>query len=119
MDPALAAEVQQMWVNFAKTGNPSTEAHRWMRFDPENRATMVLGDEIGLEYDLMSGQRILIEPMVKYRFNGYYMMVDYALLYLRKRFVRGLFSLFVVDAMILGVWLIVRMNKSKLISQSQ
>ena len=35
-----------MWVNFAKTGNPSTEAHRWMRFDPENRATMVLGDEI-------------------------------------------------------------------------
>ena len=32
-NPALAAEVQQMWVNFAKTGNPSTPDHYWPAYE--------------------------------------------------------------------------------------
>lgn len=110
-DPALAAEVQQMWVNFAKTGDPSTETHRWRRFDPENRGTMILGEETGMAYDPLSGQRILIEPMVKYRFNGYYMMADYALIYLKRRIALALFVLFCIDVVILGSVLIHRSRK--------
>lgn len=59
-NPALAAEVQQMWVNFATTGNPSTPAHYWPAYEATQRATMVLGDTIKLLNDPLSEQRRLI-----------------------------------------------------------
>ncbi len=61
---ALAAEVQQMWVNFATTGNPSTPAHYWPAYDPTQRATMILGDTIRLENDPLSEQRKLMAPLM-------------------------------------------------------
>ena len=63
-NPALAAEVQQMWVNFAATGNPSTPAHYWPAYDPTQRATMILGDTIRLENDPLSEQRKLMAPLM-------------------------------------------------------
>ena len=50
-NPALAAEVQQMWVNFATTGNPSTPDHYWPAYETVQRATMVLGDSIHVAND--------------------------------------------------------------------
>lgn len=63
-NPALAAEVQQMWVNFATTGNPSTPAHYWPAYEATPRATMVLGDTIKLLNDPLSEQRRLIAPLM-------------------------------------------------------
>ena len=61
---ALASEVQQMWVNFATTGNPSTPAHYWAAYEPTQRATMMLGDTIRLVNDPLSEQRRLIAPLM-------------------------------------------------------
>ena len=63
-NPALAAEVQQMWLNFAKTGNPSTPSHYWPAYESAQRATMVLGDTITLANDLLGQQRQLIAPLI-------------------------------------------------------
>ena len=63
-NPALAAEVQQMWVNFATTGNPSTPAHYWPAYEATQRATMSLGDTIQLLNDPMPEQRRLIAPLM-------------------------------------------------------
>ena len=63
-NPALAAEVQQMWVNFATTGNPSTPAHYWPAYEATQRATMSLGDTIQLLNDPLSEQRRLIAPLM-------------------------------------------------------
>lgn len=63
-NPALAAEVQQMWVNFATTGNPSTPAHYWPAYETTQRATMVLGDTIKLVNDPLPEQRQLIAPLM-------------------------------------------------------
>ena len=63
-NPALAAEVQQMWVNFATTGNPSTPAHYWPAYEATQRATMALGDTIKLLNDPLSEQRRLIAPLM-------------------------------------------------------
>lgn len=63
-NPALAAEVQQMWLNFAKTGNPSTPSHYWPAYESAQRATMVLGDTITLANDLLGQQRQLIAPLM-------------------------------------------------------
>ena len=63
-NPALASEVQQMWVNLATTGNPSTPAHYWAAYEPTQRATMMLGDTIRLVNDPLSEQRRLIAPLM-------------------------------------------------------
>jgi para-nitrobenzyl esterase len=42
----LSAIVQRAWVDFARTGDPSTaELGTWPRFDGDRRATMVLGED--------------------------------------------------------------------------
>ena len=64
-NPVLAAEVQQMWVNFATTGNPSTPAHYWPAYDQTRRATMMLGDSIRLDNDPLSEQRRYITPLMR------------------------------------------------------
>jgi len=64
-NPALAAQVQQMWVNFAATGNPSTPAHYWPAYEATQRSTMVLGDSIHVVNDPLPGQRKLIAPLMR------------------------------------------------------
>ena len=64
-NPVLAAEVQQMWVNFATTGNPSTPDHYWPAYDQTRRATMMLGDSIRLLNDPLPEQRRYIAPLMR------------------------------------------------------
>jgi carboxylesterase type B len=48
---ALSTAMQDAWLAFARSGDPSTEALAWPRFDPERRATMLLGDHCRVEDD--------------------------------------------------------------------
>ena len=89
-DETLAATVQEMWVNFAKTGDPSTGEYQWDPYDTQSRKTMILGDEVRMEADPLREQRELVEPMIRYNFNGYYANVDYALAYLWRRILTGI-----------------------------
>jgi para-nitrobenzyl esterase len=42
---ALALEMMDSWIAFAKTGNPSNDTSgAWMRYDEKRRATMIFGD---------------------------------------------------------------------------
>jgi para-nitrobenzyl esterase len=61
-----------MWVNFARYGNPSTSNHIWEKYNSQTRKTMILDEEIKMEEDYKREQRILIEPLLKYYFNGCY-----------------------------------------------
>ena len=45
----LANEVQDMWVNFARNGNPSTSKHKWEQYDSKTRKTMILDEKIYME----------------------------------------------------------------------
>ena len=64
-NPFLAAQVQQMWVNFATTGNPSTSTHYWPAYECTQRATMMLGDNIMLLNDPLPEQRQFIAPLMR------------------------------------------------------
>ena len=99
-DPALAATVQDMWINFARNGSPSTGEIIWEKYDGNARRTMILGDDIHMESDPLPEQRILMNPLLKYYFNGQYKATDFALLYLRNQLIR-------VNLIILGAALLV------------
>ena len=68
--PKLADAVQRMWVNFAKTGDPSIEEARWEPYSESQRNTMILGDPIRAEKDWKDTERKCVEPLLKYYFNG-------------------------------------------------
>jgi para-nitrobenzyl esterase len=56
---ALMNQVQQAWVNFARTGNPSQPGLAWPRYDQKTRATMELGLTSRIVNDPGSAERKL------------------------------------------------------------
>ncbi len=72
----LADTVQNMWVNFARTGDPSTETITWQAYNGQTRMTMVLGEEVRMESAIKDEQRKLIEPLLGHYFNGCYSQLD-------------------------------------------
>ncbi len=106
IDPALAKEVQTMWVNFAKTGNPSTDNHIWDAYDSQSRQTMFLGSEIKQVSDPLRTQRENMEPLLHYHFNGNYSRLNFNV-----PFVRKILSAIVLTIII--VVLVVRLLKQR------
>lgn len=68
----LSEEVMRMWTNFARTGDPSTEKHRWEPYTEEKRNTAYFDREITFKYNPRSERRIALRPLLKYYFNGCY-----------------------------------------------
>ena len=76
-DEGLARAVSTMWVNFAKTGNPSLDNIVWHRYDSEDRSTIVFEkDNIREEFGILEEQRKLLFPIVKYMINPGYADVE-------------------------------------------
>ena len=75
-DHELADTVQDMWVNFARTGDPGTEEITWQAYNSQTRLTMILGEKIRMESDLKAEQRELVEPLLYHYFNGCYSQLD-------------------------------------------
>ena len=106
-NPVLASEVQQMWVNFAATGNPSTPDHYWPAYEPTQRATMLLGDSIRLENDPMPEQRQLIAPLIKEYISPIFSdLLDKAPWYI------GIAIGTLITILMLIIWLIVKLRRS-------
>lgn len=105
-NPVLAAEVQQMWVNFATTGNPSTPSHYWPAYETTQRATMVLGDSIYLVNDPLPEQRRLIAPLMSEYISPIFSdLLDKAPLY------AGIAVGTLVAIVLLLCWLIVKIRR--------
>jgi len=79
----LAREVRKMWVNFAKTGDPSTEKYKWYKYERNTKKTMVLGDDIHIKENLLSRRTAIIEKLLKYKLNGNYVELDYNIMYIK------------------------------------
>lgn len=76
-DEGLAKAVSTMWVNFAKTGNPSLEDIKLSKYDKKKRSTIIFEkDKIREEKEVLEEQRDLLSPIVKYMINPGYADVD-------------------------------------------
>lgn len=76
-DEELARTVSNMWVNFAKTDNPSLEDIKWDKYDVEHRKTMTFKkDRVKEEKDILKEQRKQLFPIVRYMINPGYADVD-------------------------------------------
>ena len=83
-DEHLSQEVMQMWANFARCGNPSTESFKWSKYNVTHRKTAVLCKKLRMEEDVLSNQRKLLMPLVRYMINASYATIDYNVPFTRK-----------------------------------
>lgn len=84
INPELSKQVQQMWVNFAKTGNPSINGLAWSEYNTATHPTMILGSKCRMENDPLTNQRKLMNDINKYHFNGRNVAVSYNVPFVRK-----------------------------------
>ena len=76
----LSLKISNMWVNFAKTGNPSIDSVIWEEYDKENRKTlMVSKDNLVMESNPLGAQRELLFPILKYMINPGYGNINLSL----------------------------------------
>ena len=73
----LSSTIQNMWINFAKTGNPSTPEHTWEQYDNDKKKMMVLDEKIEMVENYKSEQTKLLEPLLKYYLHGNYDTMSY------------------------------------------
>ena len=107
----LADVVQDMWVNFARTGDPSTDNHKWGQYDPEKRDTMVLGSDIHMESDIKAEQRELIEPILHHYINGNYMQMSFNVPHTYR--IAGLLAAVIIAVIALMVTVIKKSHRRK------
>ena len=70
LNKELVNNTQDLWVNFAKNGNPSTKELTWEKYDSKSRKTMIIDKKIEMGEEYKKDQRELLEPILKYYFNG-------------------------------------------------
>jgi para-nitrobenzyl esterase len=59
-DQVLATAAHAYWVNFVKTGTPSSPGQpTWPRYESAKRQTMILGYQIAVESDPLGSERVL------------------------------------------------------------
>ena len=68
-NPELAKKVHEMWVNFARTGDPSISEITWEKYNTDKRKIMVLDEKIEMIEDYKTEQREILDPILKYNFN--------------------------------------------------
>lgn len=107
-DEELSRLVQEMWTNFARTGDPSAESHAWPVYDLEKRPTMVLNTDARLEEDVLSKQRKLLYPLLRYQIHPSYAELDFNVPFVRRAAAIGAA---VIGAAALGIGLLLRKKK--------
>ena len=106
-DTLLASRVQQMWVNFATTGNPSIQGHHWPAYETTQRASMMIArDILEVENDRLGNQRRLIAPLMREYISPIFSdLLDKAPWYL------GIAVGTLIAALLLLTWLIVKIRR--------
>jgi para-nitrobenzyl esterase len=102
-DEKLARIVQNMWTNFARTGDPSTEEIKWKEYDSLDRETMVLEKDVHMEKDVLKKQRELLFDLLFEFVTMSTSSIHYNVPFVRKAIFKILIILLIiVAAIVLG-----------------
>ncbi len=112
-DRDLADIAQDMWVNFARTGDPSAGEMKWEKYDGDTRKTMVLGEEAGIEPDLKGDQREALEPLLRHYINGCYWQMDYLVPQTIRIAMQVIRAIMLLAAIIIVTALLIRTRREK------
>lgn len=72
VDEELARNVSNMWVNFAKTGDPSLEHIKWEKYDENHRTLIIKKGQTKMINEPLKWQKDLLMPITDYMINPGY-----------------------------------------------
>ena len=99
----LAEISQDMWSNFAKYGNPSTNEYIWKKYDSENNFCMNFGKEIKLEQSKFSKERnLIIENLLNQYISFEYTSLSFNVPTIRNMLYLFLFILSIILALLIN-----------------
>ena len=75
--------VQRMWVNFAKTGDPSTVPYRWPKYGRQYRATMIIDKNTHVEMSPKDKSRRMLLPLMGEKLKMNYADMNYNVPFVR------------------------------------
>lgn len=101
----LSKTVQDMWVNFARTGDPSTADIRWPMYEASSKKTMVLGESIYVKENIFSRRSAIVDPILKYLING-----NYSVLKLNNAYVRTWIYIIICFVIIILLFIFIGYN---------
>ena len=69
----IFTSVQQMWTNFARCGDPSTDSVEWKAYSADDRNVLDIAGpgDMNIKHDLLADQYKAVLPLV-----GYYQFMD-------------------------------------------
>lgn len=107
----LADTVQEMWINFARTGDPGTDRYPWAPYTADSRMTMVLGEDPHMVENFKEEQRTVLTPLLHHYFNGCYAQLDWLVPQLGRIVCQMLFLLALAAAVVVLIVSIVKRSK--------
>ena len=96
--------VQRMWVNFAKTGNPSTVPYRWPKYGRKYRATMIIDHSTHVEMSPLDHERRMLSPLLDDHINMCYADMSYNVPFVRSVVATGALALAAVGTAVVRAW---------------
>jgi para-nitrobenzyl esterase len=100
---SIAEVVQRMWVNFAKTGNPSTVPYRWPKYGRQYRATMIIDSNIHVEMSPRDKSRRMLLPLLDEHINMSYAEMSYNVPFVRGVATAGALTLAAIGTAVVRV----------------
>ena len=100
-DDRIGKLTRRLWTEFARKGDPSLEDCRWPQYEGVKRECLLLGPDTHVEEDIGREDRLLLEPMMKYGFNGYYADLNFNVPYIYCKILEILFVLGVAAGIII------------------
>ncbi len=100
-NPLLARTVQDLWVSFARTGQPEHGDLSWPLYEEKNRKTMVLSRHTAVEEDVLSDRRKLLSPLCSCWINPSYANLRYNVPFIRKMIGSAVLAVAVIVALLI------------------
>ena len=101
VDETQSDRVMQMWTNFARNGDPSTDDLEWDPYSADTRNTMILVEKPHIVQDPLKNQRETLSPLLRYMINPSYVDLDYNVPYMRKLAIGGVAALTAITASVI------------------
>ncbi len=101
----LSQLAMEAWVQFAKTGDPSTGGLHWEPYSVEaRRPTMILSDKPHVQQEVLEEQRRQLYPLLDYWLNASYASLSYNVPFIRKTVAAAALSVAAIAAGCVLAW---------------
>ena len=106
-DSELSRKTADLWADFARGRQLEVQGEggtiQWPLYEEGEKKSLKLAGKIEILKDNLAERRKLIEPLLRYRFNGYYAELSFRVPYIRRKVIELLILLAILGLIVWGI----------------